>query len=272
MRIATEPQHLSTLAVELPVHVSVITLFPELFEPYLRATVLGRAVARGLVRVDLVALRSFGIGKHVQVDDRPFGGGPGMVLMAEPVIRAVEATQSNHRPGVRTIFLSPEGRLFDQATAESLAASPEGFILLCGRYEGIDQRALDVIQPDVISLGDYVLSGGEVAAMAVIDATARLVDGVLGHERSAKEDSFSGHGRVLDHPHYTQPADFGGRAVPDVLLSGHHGAIATWRRMQALRRTAALRPDLMSDALQKELSVCELEVSKRIRTQSKEST
>lgn len=227
-------------------HASIVTLFPELFEPFLKATVLGRAVQKGLLRVDLTDLRAFGEGRHRIVDDRPFGGGPGMVLLAQPVVRAVEAARAVHGPQVRTIYLSPQGRRFDQAIAAELAAAPDGYVLLCGRYEGIDERALDLLQLEELSLGDYVLSGGEAAALAILDATARLVPGVLGDERSASEDSFSNPEGLLDHPHYTRPADWRGVSVPEILLSGNHAAIAAWRHEVALERTRTRRPDLLA--------------------------
>ncbi len=229
-------------------HASIVTLFPDLFEPFLHQTVLGRAVEGGLVRIDVVALREYGEGRHRIVDDRPFGGGPGMVLLAEPVVRAVEAARAGHGEAVRTFVLSPQGRRFDQRCAEELAAAPDGFVLVCGRYEGIDERALEVLQPEELSLGDFVLSGGEAAALAVIDATARLVPGVLGHERSSAEDSFSNPEGLLDHPHYTRPAEWRGLRVPDELLTGNHAAIAAWRLEQARRRTANRRPDLLDDS------------------------
>jgi len=229
-------------------HASVVTLFPELFEPFLSATVFGRAVQKGLLRIDVTNLRDFGEGRHRVVDDRPFGGGPGMVLLAEPVVRAVEAARAAHGPAVRTIFLSPQGRRFDQSVAAELAAAPDGFLLLCGRYEGIDERALEVLAPEEISLGDFVLSGGEAAALAVLDATARLVPGVLGDARSAPEDSFSNPDGVLDHPHYTRPAAWRELPVPEILLSGNHAAIAAWRRAIALERTRSRRPDLLPPA------------------------
>ncbi len=228
-------------------HASIVTLFPELFEPFLSQTVLGRAVERGLIDVDVVALREYGEGRHKIVDDRPFGGGPGMVLLAEPVVRAVEAARAGHGAGVRTFVLSPQGKRFDQGVAEELAAAPDGFVLVCGRYEGIDERALEVLQPEELSLGDFVLSGGEAAALAVVDATARLVPGVLGHERSTVEDSFSNAEGLLDHPHYTRPAEWRGLSVPPELLTGNHAAIAAWRLAQARRRTAERRPDLIRD-------------------------
>lgn len=226
-------------------HASIVTLFPELFEPFLSATVFGRAVQKGLLSIDITPLRDYGEGRHRVVDDRPFGGGPGMVLQAEPVVKAVEAARAGHGPAVRTIYLSPQGRRFDQALAEELAAAPDGFVLLCGRYEGIDERALEVLQPEEVSLGDFVLSGGEAAALALLDATARLVPDVLGHDRSASEDSFSNPDGVLDHPHYTRPAAWRGLAVPEVLLGGNHAAIAAWRKAVAMERTRARRPDLL---------------------------
>jgi len=226
-------------------HASIVTLFPELFEPFLHQTVLGRAVEREIVRIDLVAMRDFGEGRHRIVDDRPFGGGPGMVLRAEPVVRAVETARAGHGQGVRTIVLSPQGRRFDQAFAQDLADAEDGFILVCGRYEGIDERALDLLHPEEVSLGDFVLSGGEAAALAIVDAVARLVPGVLGDERSPLEDSFSNAAGLLDHPHYTRPATWRGLPVPEELLTGNHAAIAAWRLAEALRRTAARRPDLL---------------------------
>lgn len=228
------------------VRATVITLFPELLRAYLETSIVGRAIDQGLLTIDLVDLRTYGEGLHRVVDDRPFGGGPGMVLMAEPVIRAVEEARERHGPGVRTIFLTPQGRTFRQETARDLAGGERGFLLVCGRYEGIDERALLVLEPEELSIGDFVLNGGEVAAMAVLDATARLVPGVLGHEGSAAEDSFSDEaGGILDHPHYTRPALVRGLGVPDVLRGGHHAEVARWRREQALRRTRERRPDLL---------------------------
>jgi tRNA (guanine37-N1)-methyltransferase len=227
------------------VHATVVTLFPELFAGLLEQSVFGRAVRRGLVRVDFVDLRAFGEGRHRVVDDRPFGGGPGMVLMAEPVIRAVEAARARHPAGARLLYLSPQGRRLEQAQVRDLAASVH-LILLCGRYEGIDERAIDVLRPEELSIGDYVLSGGEVPAMVVLDAVARLRPGVLGDARSPEEDSFGASSGLLDHPHYTRPLEVRGHPVPAILRSGHHAAIAAWRHEQALARTAARRPDLLA--------------------------
>ena len=226
-------------------HVSVVTLFPGLLEAFRGTSVMGRAIAAGHLRVDLVDLRRFGEGPHRVVDDRPFGGGPGMVLMAEPVLRAVEEARAAHGEHVRTVLLSPQGRRFDQGYARDLVGAPDGFVMVCGRYEGIDERVREVLRPEEVSLGDFVLSGGEVAAMAVLDAAARLVPGVLGHDLSSVEDSFSAEDGILDHPHYTRPAEFRGWEVPEVLRSGDPGKVARWRRAQALRRTLDRRPDLI---------------------------
>ena len=228
-------------------HVSIVTLFPELFAPALQATVLGRALAAGRVQVDLVPLRNYGQGRHRTVDDRPFGGGPGMVLMAEPVVQAVEAARAAHGPAVRTLLLSPQGQRFDHAGAVALSQAPDGYVLICGRYEGIDERAVQYLQPEELSLGDFVLSGGEAAALAILDATARLVPGVLGDERSPWEDSFAGPQGLLDHPHYTRPASWRGMETPPVLRTGDHAAIARWRADQAAKRTRERRPDLCPD-------------------------
>src|SRR5688572_12289 len=228
-----------------PVHATVVTLFPDLFRPFLSTSLLGRAVAKGLVRIDLVDLRTFGEGPHRVVDDRPFGGGPGMVLMAEPFAQAAAQALAAHAPGARLLLLTPQGRRFDQRLAGELAAAPSGFVLLCARYEGVDERAVEALRPEEVSLGDYVLSGGETAALAVLDAAARLVPGVVGDERSPKEDSFGEGGGILDHPHYTRPAVWRDLAVPEVLRNGNHAAIARWRLEQARTRTRARRPDLL---------------------------
>lgn len=228
-------------------HATVVTLFPDFLEAFLQTSVIGRAVRGGLIEVDLLNLREFGEGPHRQVDDRPFGGGPGMVLMAEPVMRAVEACREEHGPEVRTIVLSPQGRTFRQADARALAEAPDGFILIAGRYEGIDERALDLLRPEELSVGDYVLSGGEIPAMTILDATARMVPGVLGHDQSSDEDSFSGEELLLDHPHYTRPAVVRGLPVPEILLSGDHAKVAAWRRQVALERTRTRRPDLFEE-------------------------
>jgi tRNA (guanine37-N1)-methyltransferase len=226
------------------VHATVVTLFPALFAPLLEQSVFGRAIRRGLVRVDFVDLRTFGEGRHRVVDDRPFGGGPGMVLMAEPVLQALAAAQARHPRGARTLYLTPQGRRLDQALVRDLADAP-GLVLLAGRYEGVDERALELARPEEVSIGDYVLSGGELPAMVLLDAVARLRPGVLGDEQSSVEDSFGAGEGLLDHPHYTRPLDVRGLGVPEVLRGGNHAAIAAWRHEQALRRTRERRPDLL---------------------------
>jgi tRNA (guanine37-N1)-methyltransferase len=216
----------------------LLTLFPGLFDGFLDESILKRAIANGLVEVVRWNLRDWAEGKHKQVDDRPFGGGPGMVLMAPPVVSAVEAVQAlGDRPG-RLIMLSPRGRRLDQAWVRELAVEPR-LTLLCGRYEGFDERIIDLLEPEQLSIGDYVLSGGEVPAMVVIDAVMRLVPGVLGDAESAVDESFGPDGG-LEYPHYTRPREFRGRAVPEVLLSGDHAVIERWRRAQ--RRHDVLVP------------------------------
>lgn len=223
----------------------MVTLLPEMFRPLLETGVFGRGVERGLLRVDLVDLRELGEGPHRVVDDRPFGGGPGMVLLPEPFVQAAERARAGHAPGVRTLLLTPQGRRFDQALARELATHAPGFVLLCARYEGVDERAVEHLAPEEVSLGDFVLSGGEPAALAMLDAVGRLVPGVLGDEQSPLADSFGAGRGWLDHPHYTRPAVWRGVPVPDVLRGGNHAAIERWREEQARVRTAARRPDLL---------------------------
>jgi tRNA (guanine37-N1)-methyltransferase len=222
--------------------IEVITLFPRLLEAGLAAGVLGRALAKGRVEIGLESPRSHAEDAHRTVDDRPFGGGPGMVLKAEPLARALAAARSRLPGGAPVIGLAAQGRRFEQAAAQRLAGLP-GFALVAGRYEGIDQRALDALVDEELSIGDYVVSGGEFPALVVIDAVVRLLPGVLGDEASAAEDSF-GDG-LLDWPHYTRPEVWDGRTVPAVLLGGNHAAIRRWRLMQALGRTWQRRPDLL---------------------------
>jgi tRNA (guanine37-N1)-methyltransferase len=223
-------------------HIGVVTLFPELLEPYCRLGVVGRAIQRGMVQLQCTDPRLFATDNHGTVDDRPYGGGPGMVIRVEPFQSAVRAAREHCPPGSPTIFLSPQGRRFDQSLARQLAAGP-GLVLVAGRYEGFDER-LVVAEADLeLSLGDFVLSGGEVPALAIVDAVVRLLPGALGDELSADQDSF-GDG-LLDHPHYTRPEVVDGARVPEVLLAGNHAEIRRWRRKQALGRTALRRPDLL---------------------------
>jgi tRNA (guanine37-N1)-methyltransferase len=224
------------------VRVDVFTIFPELIDGYCASGLLGRGLERGVAELRVHDLRSGAHDRRRSVDDTPFGGGPGMVLMCEPLFRAVELAEAKG-PIPRPLFLlSPGGRRFDQAMARELAASG-GFSLLCGRYEGVDQRVADHLVDAQLSVGDVVLAGGEAAALVVIEAVLRLVPGVLGNETSALEESFAD--GLLEYPQYTRPAEFRGHVVPPVLLSGDHGAVDRWRRAQALRRTLMERPDLI---------------------------
>ncbi|MEM6680032.1 MAG: tRNA (guanosine(37)-N1)-methyltransferase TrmD [Pseudomonadota bacterium] len=219
---------------------TVVTLFPELFPGPLGASLMGRALKDGLWALDTVDIRRFARDKHRTVDDTPAGGGAGMVMKADVVAAALDAARA---PGDtrRLIYLSPRGRPFDQGLAAELAAEP-GLMLLCGRYEGVDERVIDGRGLEEVSLGDYVLSGGEIAAMAVLDAVLRLLPGVLGNAASAEEESFVR--GLLEHPHYTRPQVWEGREIPEVLTSGDHARIARWRQDEAERLTRARRPDL----------------------------
>ncbi|MCI0517349.1 MAG: tRNA (guanosine(37)-N1)-methyltransferase TrmD, partial [Woeseiaceae bacterium] len=222
-------------------HVQLVSLFPEFASSLASHGVVGRAITRGLVRLDCWNPRDFAGDPHRTVDDRPYGGGPGMVMKFEPLAAAVQAARAATPPGSPVVCLSPQGELFDQQTARRFATLP-GLILVAGRYEGIDERLIEAEVDIELSIGDFVLSGGEIAAMAVVDAIVRLVPGVLGDQESAQQDSFmSG---LLDHPHYTRPEVVRGMRVPEVLLSGDHARIARWRHKQALGRSFVRRPDL----------------------------
>lgn len=219
----------------------ILTLLPEVCRAYLQASILGRAQQAGLITVRLVNVRDFANDRHRTVDDSPYGGGDGMVMKVEPLVAALESLPG--RPQPRIILMSPTGRLLDQELAAELAGL-ERLVLICGRYEGVDERVRALAVDQEISLGDFVLSGGELPALAVVDAVSRLVPGVLGGEDSAVRDSFSD--GLLEHPHYTRPPEFRGLAVPEVLLSGNHAAIARWRRKESLRRTWRRRPELLA--------------------------
>jgi tRNA (guanine37-N1)-methyltransferase len=221
----------------------VLTLFPGMFPSYLGQSLLKLAIERGLIEVELHNIRDWAHDKHHTVDDRPFGGGPGMVLKVEPVVECVEAVQATADAPGHLVMLTPHGRRLDQAAVEELAARPR-LTLLCGRYEGFDERVRAILTPDEISIGDYILGGGEVAAMVVIDAVARLIPGVLGDEESNKQDSFSGEHRLLEFAQYTRPREYRGLSVPDVLMSGDHAEIARWREQQSEQRTKQQRADL----------------------------
>lgn len=219
----------------------VLTLFPGMFPGTLGESLAGTALENGLWNLETVDIRGFASDKHRSVDDTPFGGGPGMVLRADILAKSVDEAAAAAGPEVPIIYLSPRGRPFDQPLAKSLAQGT-GVVLICGRFEGIDERLLEARPIEEVSLGDFVLSGGEPAAMAIIDSVVRLLPGVIGDPRSAADDSFEC--GLLEYPQYTRPQEWEGRSVPDVLLSGHHERISEWRRQQAERTTKARRPDL----------------------------
>ena len=219
--------------------VEVLTLFPRLVAAPLEESILGKARAAGLVRVQVTDIREFAEGRHRVTDDVPYGGGAGMVMKPEPLVAAIEAAKQR-APNARVVLMSPQGRKLTQRVVEAL---PEELILVCGRYEGVDERVMEWVDEE-LSVGDFVLTGGELAALAVIDAKARLMPGVLGNAESPVQESFSGEG-LLEGPQYTRPPEFRGRKVPEILLSGDHAKIAAWRREQSLQRTRARRPDLL---------------------------
>jgi len=223
-------------------NIQVVTLFPEMFSAVSDNGVTGRAIQKGLVQLGTVNPRDFTDDRHNTVDARPYGGGPGMVMMVEPLRDAISEARKVLSDKAKVIYLSPQGRKLDQAGLQSLLEHEE-LILLCGRYEGIDERLIASEVDEEISIGDYVISGGELAAMVLIDGVTRLVPGALGHEESAEQDSFMN--GLLDTPHYTRPEVLDGEAVPDVLLSGHHKNIERWRLKQALGRTWLRRPDML---------------------------
>lgn len=238
-------------------HVDIFTLFPEMFTGVFAESIIARAQEMGVLSIAVHNLRLYGVGRHRQVDDVPYGGAAGMLMRPEPIVAAVESVLD--RPAFRgakgpvvdvadlppIILLTPQGRPLTQAVVQELATHPR-LLLICGRYEGVDERVRQHLATDEISIGDYVLSGGELAAMVVVDAVTRVLPGVLGYERGAEEDSFAS--GLLEGPQYTRPAEFRGRKVPEVLLSGHHARIARWRRREALRRTLQRRPDLLQKA------------------------
>lgn len=223
--------------------IDVITIFPELFEPFLRTSIVGGAVRRQLVEIAVHDLRDWTSDRHRSVDDVPYGGGPGMVMKVEPLRQAIGRARESAPEGAPVIYLSAQGRVFNQSRAEELAALP-GIILVAGRYEGVDERVIEQEVDEELSIGDFVLTGGELPALVVIDSVLRLLPGVLGDEDSAAQDSFST--GLLDHPHYTRPEEVEGVRVPDVLLGGDHEKIRRWRLKQALGRTWQRRPELLA--------------------------
>ena len=223
--------------------IDIFTIFPEMFESPFNASIIKRAREKGLVEIRTHNIRDYATDKHKTTDDAPYGGGGGMVMKPEPIFRAVESVRGEDECPV--ILLSPQGRLFKQAVAEELARE-ERLMFICGRYEGVDERVRQYLATDEISIGDYVLSGGELPAMVIVDAVVRLLPGALGYERSAIEDSHAT--GLLEGPHYTRPLEFRGWRAPDILRSGHHAKVAEWRRRQSLLRTLQRRPDLLATA------------------------
>ena len=223
----------------------VLTLFPEMVENGLNTSILGRATNRGLLSFDVINIRDYTLERHGKVDDYPYGGGAGMVMQAEPIYRAYEALveKIGHKP--RVVYMTPQGQVFNQKIAEDLAKEDD-LVFLCGHYEGIDERVLEMIATDYLSAGDYVLTGGELPAMMMIDCISRLVPGVLNNNVSAEFESF--HDNLLEYPQYTRPEVFMGKKVPDILLSGHHANVEKWRREQSIIRTLERRPELLEEA------------------------
>ncbi|WP_343209129.1 tRNA (guanosine(37)-N1)-methyltransferase TrmD [Anaerolentibacter hominis] len=224
----------------------VMTLFPDMIREGLHTSILGRAAEKGLIEIVPVNIRDYTEDKHKRVDDYPYGGGAGMVMQAEPIWNTFEALFQDRQVKPRVIYLTPQGKVFNQQMAQEFAKEEE-LVFLCGHYEGVDERILEEIVTDPVSIGDYVLTGGELPAMVMIDAISRMVPGVLTNDSSAAEESFSGN--LLEYPQYTRPEEFHGRKVPEVLLSGHHKNINLWRREQSLIRTACMRPDLLEGAV-----------------------
>lgn len=242
----------------------VVTLFPEMFDSPFASSIIGKAVANGLVSITAHNLRDWAEGRHQVTDDTPYGGGAGMVMKPEPICRALEGLKQQ-QPGVKVLLMTPQGQPFNQAAAESLSVEA-GLILVCGRYEGFDERVRSYVDAEY-SVGDFVLTGGELPAMVIIDAVARLLPGVLGSAGSAVADSFSD--GLLEHPHYTRPAEFMGQQVPAVLLSGNHAKIAAWRRSQQLQRTLQRRPDLLANVQLTDDELSELERLRQIHRSHK---
>lgn len=223
----------------------VLTLFPEMIEQGFHSSITGRAMEKGLLQLDAVNIRDYAVNKHMRVDDYPYGGGAGMVMQAEPVYRCYQAVQEKIGYPVRVIYLTPQGKVFNQKMAEEFARE-EDLIFLCGHYEGIDERVLEEIVTDPVSIGDYVLTGGELPSLVMMDAISRLVPGVLGNDLSAVGESFAD--SLLEYPQYSRPAVWRDKEVPEVLLSGHHANVDAWRREQSVIRTAKWRPDLLENA------------------------
>jgi tRNA (guanine37-N1)-methyltransferase len=224
--------------------IDLLTLFPETLQPYFAASILGRAQASGVVEIHTHQLRDYSTDSHSKVDDRPFGGGPGMILSCQPVCDAVFAIEALDARKALRILLTPQGRVFAQPVARELAGH-ERLLIICGHYEGYDERIIEILEPMELSLGDFVLTGGEPAAIAIVDAVVRLLPGALGNEDGTTDESFSAD--RLEYPQYTRPREYRGRSVPEILLSGNHGEIENWRRAESETRTQRRRPDLLED-------------------------
>lgn len=242
----------------------VMTLFPEMVMNGLNTSILGRAAARGLLSFEAINIRDYTLERHGQVDDYPYGGGAGMVMQAEPIYRAYEAVREKIGHSPRVIYMTPQGQVFNQKIAEELSREDD-LVFLCGHYEGVDERVLELIATDYLSAGDYVLTGGELPAMMMIDCISRLVPGVLNNQVSAEFESF--HDNLLEYPQYTRPEEFMGKKVPDILLSGHHANVEKWRREQSIIRTLKRRPELLENA---ELSKKEQQFLERLKEEEKE--
>lgn len=240
-QVVTSKERAGTQSLKM--RFDVITIFPEIFRGVFEFGIISRAVAAGLIVIRVHDLRDYTSDRHRQVDDRPFGGGAGMVMKPEPLFRAVEAVTARV-PQAKSVLLSPQGRLFNQRVAQEFARDA-ALVLICGRYEGVDERVVEHLVSDEVSIGDYVLSGGEIPAMVVIDAVTRLIPGALGSDESAVRESFTGW--LLDHPQYTRPPVYRGMKTPDVLLGGNHAEIERWRRRKAIEKTLRRRPDLIDD-------------------------
>lgn len=239
-------------------NIVALSIFPEMFQLFWDHGIVRRAIEQGVISASAVNIRDFAAGRHQVTDDRPYGGGNGMVMKPEPLAAAIRWAETA-APGARTVYLSPQGRAFNQEIAAELSGEP-GLILICGRYEGIDERICQRFVQDEISIGDYVLTGGELPAMVLVEAVTRLIPGALGGQESAQKDSFSD--GLLEHGHYTRPADFEGERVPDVLLSGHHALIEKWRLESSLIRTVLKRKDLL---MQRQLTLAEVKILQQWR-------
>lgn len=241
----------------------VLTLFPEMIEQGLNTSIIGRAMEAGLISLQTLNIRDYTDNKHGRVDDYPYGGGAGMVMQAQPVYAACQAVRKSIESEPRVIYMSPQGQVFTQKMAEELAREND-LVFLCGHYEGIDERVLEEVVTDYVSIGDYVLTGGELPAMVMIDAISRFLPGVLNNEESAACESFQDN--LLEHPHYSRPAVWHEKEVPSVLLSGHHANIEKWRREQSIRRTLERRPDLLKQAAEEQLlSKADLEYLEQLK-------